>query len=111
MKKTILLITVLLFLLAPIVYAEDSTKAEVKKEKKEYQDFIDKNNNGINDRLEERQKKTTKVEQKREFNEQKNESPTAVEKPDSAKPEVIDTQQVGTKTEVKKDSAQKPKSD
>ena len=101
----------MLFLLASTVYAQDSSKAEVKKENKEYQDFIDKNNNGINDRLEEQQKKTTKVEQKREIIEQKSEAPTAVGKPDSAKAEVKDTQKVDTKTEIKKDSAQKPKSD
>lgn len=101
----------MLFLLASAVYAQDSTKTEVKKENKEYQNFIDKNNNGINDRLEEQQKKTTRVEQKRDIIEQKSESPTAVGKPDSGKTEVKDTQQIDTKTEIKKDSAQKPKSE
>jgi hypothetical protein len=109
MKKMIFLITAVLFLLASTVYAQDSARTEVKKENKEYQNFIDKNNNGINDRLEEQQKKTTKVEQKR--NEQKSESPTAVGKPDSGKTEIKDTQQVDTKTEIKKDSVQKPKSE
>ena len=59
MKKVILLITAVLFLLAGGIYAQDSTGTVVKKEKMEYQDFIDKNNNGINDKLEEQRKRTT----------------------------------------------------
>lgn len=111
MKKTIFLITAILFLLASGVYAQDSTKSEPKKEQKEYQDFIDKNNNGINDRLEEQQKKTTKVEQKREIIEKKAEAATSVSKSEPEKAEAKDTQKVDTKAEVKKDSAQKPKSE
>ena len=65
------------FTLSFTLYAQDSTKSDTKKETKKYQDFVDKNKNGINDKLEEQQKKTAKVEPKRDIEQDKLKSPEA----------------------------------
>jgi hypothetical protein len=63
----------------------DSSKAQSaqkieKNEKANYQDFTDKNNNGIDDKIEKRQKETTRLEPKREPEVQKQETKQTGEK-------------------------------
>ncbi|NIP43741.1 MAG: hypothetical protein GWO41_14850 [candidate division Zixibacteria bacterium] len=94
MKKIIIIaiISALLLALSSSLYAvdrvsknNDSTKNQSeqkadKRDKANYQDFIDRNNNGIDDKIEKQQKETTRVEPKREPEVQKREPAQTKEK-------------------------------
>ncbi len=92
MRKTIIIVTILMLAMSSSLYAvdrvkknNDSSKAQSaqktdKSEKANYQDFTDKNNNGIDDKIEKRQKETTRLEPKREPEVQKQEPKQAGEK-------------------------------
>ncbi len=90
MKRYILIIIMALFLAGGNLFAVDKVKKQEQgenkvKSEKQYQDFIDNNNNGIDDSLERQQKQRTKVEPKREP-EQKQEQPKEPS-PDSYQPD------------------------
>lgn len=76
-----------------------------KQDSREYQPFIDKNNNGVDDRLESERRKKTKVEPKRET-EKKQTDDLNKYTPDSSKNK---TGQDSSKTSPKKESDKRKK--
>jgi hypothetical protein len=116
MKRFVFILTAGFILLAtsslPAVdkVPKDSGSAEKKQDKKkqdsrEYQPFIDKNNNGVDDRLESERRKKTKVEPKRET-EKKQADDLNKYKSDSAKNKAKGD---SSKTDSKKESDKRKK--